>query len=296
MEGRKEEEHIANLLRCIGQQTSFDLRSQCLQQGRSSSKLPALNRTEFDLPADIDCAPKTDPWIERPLVAHPGGNVAGSIRPFTSVDACKQACDRNPHCNSFSVCQNGPSGCWMKHKVITASDATVNSRYVLDSRRCRTWYKETAITHPGEECWSSQGCTSEGSSPCNWCGGDDWYCCSSARKYRAGDKCANVEFFSPARNHRCAKEKSSVPSPGGSSATIWFGPLYTDIPGTGLGGSAESTADSCKYRCLHNPRCQAIQYSSMERYHGNNCFMFDNQRDSGAQYRSFEIYKLHRRS
>lgn len=296
MEGRKDEEHIANLLGCIGQQTTLDLRSQCLQQGRSPSKLPTLMRTELDLPADTDCAPKTNPWIERPLVAHPGGNVAGSISPLRSVDACKQACDENPHCNSFSICQNGPSGCWMKHKVIRASDATVNSRHVLDSRRCRTWYKETTINHAGEECWSSHGCRSEGASPCNWCGGDNWYCCSAARNYRAGDKCANVEFFSSARNHRCAKEKSSASSQGGSSATIWFGPLYTDIRGTGLGGSPESSVDSCKYRCLRDHRCQAIQYSSRERYHGNNCFLFDNQRDFNTQYRSFEIYKLHRRS
>lgn len=267
-----------------------------MQQGRSPSKLPALMRTVFNLPADTDCAPKTNPWIERPLVAHPGGNVAGSISPFKSVDACKQACDGNLHCNSFSVCQNGPSGCWMKHKVITASDATVNSRYVLDRRRCRTWYKETTITQAGEECWSSHSCKSEGSSPCNWCGGDDWYCCSAAKKYRAGDKCANVEFFSSAKNHRCAKEKSSAASQGGSSGTIWFGPLYTSMGDTGLDGSTERSVDSCKNRCLHDRRCQAIQYSSREKYHGNNCFLSDNQRDSNTQYRSFEVYKLHRRS
>eukprot|EP00930_Biecheleria_cincta_P033029 TRINITY_DN22884_c0_g1_i1.p1 TRINITY_DN22884_c0_g1~~TRINITY_DN22884_c0_g1_i1.p1 ORF type:complete len:542 (+),score=90.75 TRINITY_DN22884_c0_g1_i1:191-1816(+) len=291
MEGRKNEEHIAQLLGCIGRQPSFDLRNQCLQQGRSPSRLPALMRTEFDLPAGTYCSR----WIERPLVARAGGNVAGSISPLTSVDACKQACDRNPNCNSFSLCEKGPSGCWMKHKVITSSDATVRSRYALERRSCRTWYKDTITTHPGEECWSSHGCRSEGSSSCNWCGGDNWYCCNAARKYGPGDKCANVDFFSSAKYHQCAKEKTSAPNQGGSSATVWFGPLYTDISGTGIGGSAEGSVDGCKYRCLIDPRCQAIQYSSRERYNGDNCFLFDNQRDDGTQYRSFEIYKLHRR-
>jgi len=60
--------------------------------------------------------------------------------------------------------------------------------------------------HPGDECWSSQGCTDEGGAPCTWCGGQNWYCCSASKSYAKTDNCANVEFFSAASRHSCAKK------------------------------------------------------------------------------------------
>merc|ERR1712154_562390 len=35
-----------------------------------------------------------------------------------------------------------------------------------------------ACDHGGEECWTSHGCTDDGATPCEWCGGDDWFCCN----------------------------------------------------------------------------------------------------------------------
>jgi hypothetical protein len=82
-------------------------------------------------------------YTERPLVAVEGNNV-GSISPLTSVYACKQACTSNPRCNSFAVCQSGPSGCWMKGKVVNMSDATSTNSNALNTRKCKTWFRGQA--------------------------------------------------------------------------------------------------------------------------------------------------------
>lgn len=72
-------------------------------------------------------------------------------------------------------------------------------------------------SHQGAECFHSQCCHSEGSAPCTWCGGEDWYCCHHLKKYPSDDPCANVDFGGKAHKwkrsteqHRCAKLKSSV--------------------------------------------------------------------------------------
>jgi hypothetical protein len=83
---------------------------------------------------------QADLWIERSLVADEGRDVSGSITPLTTVDACKQACDSNSNCKSFGVCQRNPSGCWMKDKIITPSDA-IGRHPRNQNRQCTTWYK-----------------------------------------------------------------------------------------------------------------------------------------------------------
>eukprot|EP00930_Biecheleria_cincta_P077680 TRINITY_DN6498_c0_g1_i6.p1 TRINITY_DN6498_c0_g1~~TRINITY_DN6498_c0_g1_i6.p1 ORF type:complete len:463 (-),score=84.06 TRINITY_DN6498_c0_g1_i6:131-1438(-) len=161
---RESEEKIAMLLNCIGEQTTLSQKMQCMSQNNWGSNIPAINNTEVQLPKGTACGTHTnaatattvdtattaapsaspqDSWIERPLVADEGPGLPGSISPFTSVDACKQVCDNNPRCNSFALCEQGPSGCWMKERVISASDATTQNGHALNERRCRTWYKST---------------------------------------------------------------------------------------------------------------------------------------------------------
>eukprot|EP00931_Biecheleriopsis_adriatica_P099746 TRINITY_DN7445_c0_g1_i5.p1 TRINITY_DN7445_c0_g1~~TRINITY_DN7445_c0_g1_i5.p1 ORF type:complete len:287 (-),score=59.12 TRINITY_DN7445_c0_g1_i5:288-1148(-) len=77
-----------------------------------------------------------------------------------------------------------------------------------------------------------------------------------------------------------------------SKACSWTGPYNTDIPGTGLGGSVAADVGACTQRCIDNAVCKAIQYSPTDTHQGNNCFIFDNQEDTGAQFKSFQIYKM----
>ena len=151
---RESEEDIALLLNCMGEQPSLPQKMQCMSQNNWTSNIPTINDTEVQLPAGTVRGIATpasfpqDLWIERPLVANEGQNVRGSISPLTSVDACKEACDNNPDCNSFRVCQRGRSGCWMKGRVVPASDATTQSSNLLNNRRCKTWYKGTQGSGP----------------------------------------------------------------------------------------------------------------------------------------------------
>jgi len=75
---------------------------------------------------------------------------------------------------------------------------------------------------------------------------------------------------------------------------MWTGPFNTDIPGIGMGGSLVSDLVACKQRCLYDPSCEAIEFSLTDLHFGENCFTFDNQGDSHAQYLTFQIYKLQR--
>eukprot|EP00930_Biecheleria_cincta_P077679 TRINITY_DN6498_c0_g1_i5.p1 TRINITY_DN6498_c0_g1~~TRINITY_DN6498_c0_g1_i5.p1 ORF type:complete len:458 (-),score=76.64 TRINITY_DN6498_c0_g1_i5:405-1697(-) len=149
---RESEEQIAMLLNCLGEQPTLSEKMQCMSQNSRDSNIPAINNTEVQLPTGTACGDATtadmapspqDSWIERPLVADEGPGLPGSISPFTSVDACKRVCDNDPRCNSFALCEQGPSGCWMKQRVISASDATTQNGHALNSRRCRSWYKAT---------------------------------------------------------------------------------------------------------------------------------------------------------
>jgi hypothetical protein len=66
-------------------------------------------------------------------------------------------------------------------------------------------------THPGVECWTFAECRDEGSAPCEWCGGVEWYCCSATKNYLSSDKCADMEFYSNVDSHSCAKYKATPP-------------------------------------------------------------------------------------
>jgi len=62
----------------------------------------------------------------------------------------------------------------------------------------------------GQECWSNSAarCRDDGDTPCDWCGGSDWFCCSATWSYTSSDNCHrdNVVFYSAEGNHRCAKK------------------------------------------------------------------------------------------
>eukprot|EP00930_Biecheleria_cincta_P096753 TRINITY_DN8854_c0_g2_i1.p1 TRINITY_DN8854_c0_g2~~TRINITY_DN8854_c0_g2_i1.p1 ORF type:complete len:1114 (-),score=144.64 TRINITY_DN8854_c0_g2_i1:210-3050(-) len=85
------------------------------------------------------------------------------------------------------------------------------------------------------------------------------------------------------------------------STDPWEGPLNTDIPGLGISERWLKGASlaACKQRCLDTPSCVAIQYSATDSFTGSgsaggsNCFVLSTAADTGAQYLSFQIYKLH---
>lgn len=78
------------------------------------------------------------------------------------------------------------------------------------------------------------------------------------------------------------------------SSDPWEGPLATDIPGLGVGGSSASTLEECKQTCLHTASCVAIQYSATDVHEGKKCFVHSSSADTGAQYLTFQVYKFHR--
>eukprot|EP00930_Biecheleria_cincta_P081932 TRINITY_DN7144_c0_g1_i2.p1 TRINITY_DN7144_c0_g1~~TRINITY_DN7144_c0_g1_i2.p1 ORF type:complete len:1087 (+),score=126.63 TRINITY_DN7144_c0_g1_i2:455-3262(+) len=77
------------------------------------------------------------------------------------------------------------------------------------------------------------------------------------------------------------------------SSNPWEGPLATDIPGMGFASYSAASLDACKQNCINNAACVAIQYSPTDTHSGFNCFVFTTQADTGAQYSTFQIYKLH---
>merc|ERR1740121_261740 len=83
-------------------------------------------------------------YQERPLVADEGGNLGG-ISPFVSVAECAAMCDSTSGCKSFAVCQSGPSGCWMKDKLVSAGSATSTNEAALNTRNCKTHYQVPII-------------------------------------------------------------------------------------------------------------------------------------------------------
>lgn len=65
---------------------------------------------------------------------------------------------------------------------------------------------------------------------------------------------------------------------GDGAGNGWNGPYNKDIYGTGMdGGTVQLNLGMCQTHCTLNPRCKAAQYSSSGNYHGNNCFIYDNQ-------------------
>merc|ERR1712032_17898 len=60
-------------------------------------------------------------YEQRSLVADEGENIGG-VEPFVSYDNCKEICANTYGCKSFATCKHGPSGCWMKKKVVSATE------------------------------------------------------------------------------------------------------------------------------------------------------------------------------
>merc|ERR1711920_481595 len=105
-----------------------------------------LIKTPHDFPTDTVVAIQTNAeasylgYQARALVADEGRHLGG-ISPLVSLDQCASRCDGTSGCQSFAVCQSGPSGCWMKDKLVTGSSATTSYSYALDTRKCATYYR-----------------------------------------------------------------------------------------------------------------------------------------------------------
>jgi hypothetical protein len=84
------------------------------------------------------CSAPTLCFVARPLVADEGRTVGQAITPLSGghwVQSCEERCATTPGCNSFALCETGPSGCWMKDKVVTASSLSGTQ-----ARGCKTYY------------------------------------------------------------------------------------------------------------------------------------------------------------
>jgi hypothetical protein len=89
------------------------------------------------------------------------------------------------------------------------------------------------------------------------------------------------------------------PTEATSTATTgtWTGPFNMDIDGIGFGGSIAADLGACKARCMEDPLCKAIQFSATDHESADhNCFTFDNQDDTNAQYKTYQIYKVTRQA
>ena len=85
----------------------------------------------------------------------------------------KALCLETAGCNSFATCESGPKGCWMKDKQLSASSASSSNHDAINTRGCKSWYKEendpwtkrTLVANEGNNLASGDYTTIEG---CNW--------------------------------------------------------------------------------------------------------------------------------
>eukprot|EP00419_Tripos_fusus_P005217 CAMPEP_0172675354 /NCGR_PEP_ID=MMETSP1074-20121228/13218_1 /TAXON_ID=2916 /ORGANISM="Ceratium fusus, Strain PA161109" /LENGTH=413 /DNA_ID=CAMNT_0013492809 /DNA_START=34 /DNA_END=1275 /DNA_ORIENTATION=+ len=82
-------------------------------------------------------------YQQRDLVADEGANIGG-VEPFVSHENCKEICENTHGCKSFATCETGHSGCWMKKKVVTATEPAKTDPDA--SRTCSTWYEVSECT------------------------------------------------------------------------------------------------------------------------------------------------------
>jgi len=121
---------------------SFDWykhKGECDLSDKSAGDVGGLKRNYAGNPYNhYSC--KVSGYQYRLLVADEGAHLGG-IEPLVSVDQCATRCDSTSGCKSFAVCQSGPSGCWMKNKVVTGSSATSPNSHALNTRKCLTYFK-----------------------------------------------------------------------------------------------------------------------------------------------------------
>lgn len=96
---------------------------------------------------------------------------------------------------------------------------------------------------------------------------------------------------------RFAEAKGSIEVPNAEVAethldeqAAWNGPYTSE--GVGLVGSLAASLDQCKARCMAETSCHVVHYSENDTHDGYNCFLFDSQADTVAQYKTFRIYRI----
>ena len=85
----------------------------------------------------------------------------------------KALCLETAGCKSFATCESDPKGCWMKDKQLSASSASSSNQHAIDTRGCKSWYKEendpwtkrSLVADEGNHLASGDYTTIEG---CNW--------------------------------------------------------------------------------------------------------------------------------
>jgi len=75
-------------------------------------------------------------YEQRTLVADEGEHIGG-VEPFVSYDQCKEICANTYGCKSFATCEVGHTGCWMKKKVVSATEPA--NSHAPPRRKCTTW-------------------------------------------------------------------------------------------------------------------------------------------------------------
>jgi hypothetical protein len=191
-----------------------------------STAAPAPNPAPNPAPVSPPPTPARPPpspaiptcYKERSLVEDQGEQVSyrtgytAELSPFDSIEQCKAACSGNAECNSISVCDAGPQGCWMMKKTVDADMPRSNGTKVV-GRGCRTIYKV-----PCDTCASSDQCER------GHCGSDG-YCKSTCDKYfldgtSTGSQCpygfrlkANAQDITGADINTCCDRECSTSTP-----------------------------------------------------------------------------------
>ena len=89
-----------------------------------------------------------------------------------------------------------------KERVATAKKVVEGKEKALADLKA----SDHVVNHAGAECRTSQGCDAEGAAPCDWCGGQNWFCCAATKPYVSSDRCAQAQFFEKlAIGYHCAK-------------------------------------------------------------------------------------------
>lgn len=107
--------------------------------------------------ATAEGADDEDSYIERDLVKDEGNKTLADVE---SVDlkTCALFCDALPSCNSFSYTSQEGGHCYLKAKIVNASDEAATAQ---EQKGFRTYYKDKQVQEVKEESEKPEGKESE---------------------------------------------------------------------------------------------------------------------------------------
>ena len=117
--------------------------ASCVQLGTSCHLASISNEAENQVVKQLAYASENKKRYHiRPLVANEGNHLT-QLSGAHTIEECESKCDATTNCKSFARCPNGAgNGCFMKDKVITATDTTSTNSDSLNNRQCKTHYRK----------------------------------------------------------------------------------------------------------------------------------------------------------